>query len=172
MNVRFFALSLILGTVLLPIAVNAQGMGGGGMGRGENARGIINLNTSNTSLDGGLFSDLFQSGYVEYDGEYDCVVISVPVEDGVDQSRLVFFAPFGPNTNCPGTGKNLRQLAVAWPSGRGPFNLNGVDGAEAVERIDSRLGCDEVFPKDSPLGEDPPGETTTSCSLEVREYDE
>jgi hypothetical protein len=91
-------------------------------------------------------------------------VIVTPAADGVDNGKFVLFAPFG-TTDCPDPGM-LRQLAVL---GSGE-DLNGIDGSTDPELIDARFGCDDVFPKDSPVAT--MGATTTSCNLEVREYDE
>jgi len=75
---------------------------------------------------------------------------------------LTFFAPFR-TADCPDS--RLRQLQVL---GSG-LDLDGVNGATDPELIDARFGCNDVFPQNSPVST--MGTTSTTCGLEVREYD-
>lgn len=165
-----YLVALSLGFLVMQAADAKRGQPGG-KGRGENSAGIIEVLTSGAS---GLYSDEAlndryyglglddvadpdNSGAFLDDG--DCVNVIVPAADGVDQGKLTFFAPFGP-ADCPNPGL-LRQISIV---GTGVVGSLGqpLDGL-----VDSRFGCADVFPTDSPIG----ASTHTSCSLEVREYD-
>lgn len=161
---RLISVGVFLGTFVIshsawaPPGGNGGGGGGGKNGRGENAPGIITVNTD-AGPAMGLFSDDTENPtYIGpvLEGD-DCVTIITPAEDGVDQGRLVFFAPFA-SDDCV----IPRQISVL---GSGE-DLNGDEGGDP-ELIDTRFSCSDVFPNDSPL---PGGVTSTSCSLEVRDY--
>ena len=184
MNKRHLVV-ILLGLLVSQLSYAKNGTPGGKTARTENATGIVTMLTQDiSSVDAGLFSDEWTFGDANSNLRYystvlngledpdnpgeslddgDCVSIVTPSADGVDQGKLVLFVPFQP-ADCPDPGR-LRQLKVLG-SGR---DLDGVGGATDPELIDARFGCDDVFPQDSPVST--MGTTTTSCGLEVREYD-
>ena len=154
---KLFVASLYLAIIFASQTTQAKnGPPGDKKPRTENASGIITVKTQEFSVDRGLFSDSGDS----YDPETSCITIITPAADGVDRGRLAFFVPSGPAT-C---AKTMRQLKVLNPGN--DMDLNGIGGATNPELIDALFVCEDVFPSTEELA------WTTSCLLEVRDYDD